>query len=253
MPVLAGGVKPSELPSTPIITQVQPQTEVPLQAKAAVSPTPTKPTVTPIKKVSAAQTASSKAPAPTRAPAPAIAPAPVQTIAPSTQTPAPLPPPTTAPAPQPQPEPVKPTVVSPQPTSYAQAIEQEVLRLTNSERVQAGLPALTLDTRLSNIGREHSVDMAVNNYFAHATPSGCSSACRAAAAGYSYQMIGENIFMFWGETLTVEQAAQKIVTWWMQSPAHRDNILKPGYTMSGTGVYAVGDKVYATAMYSLPR
>ncbi len=194
----------------------------------------------------------SASPAPNRT-SPARKPAadkkPVVTPAPSAPSPAPA---TPSPKAEPAPEPVQPAPAPSQSKTYTQLVEQEILRLTNIERIKQGLSALALDTQLSAISREHSADMAAKKYFDHVSPSGCSSACRAGAAGYSYTSLGENIYLFWGQTLTPELAAQKIVLGWMNSAGHRANILG-NYTKSGIGIYAEGTSVYATAMYSLPR
>ena len=50
--------------------------------------------------------------------------------------------------------------------------EQQMFGLVNQERVKAGAKPLTWDTRLVQVGREHSQDMFVRHYFSHISPEG---------------------------------------------------------------------------------
>lgn len=136
-------------------------------------------------------------------------------------------------------------------SAYAQAVEQEVLQLTNAERAKQNLAPLTQDAQLADIARGHSTDMATQGYFDHTSPNGCDPACRANAAGYTSRALGENIYMFYGDSMSPDAMAEQIVQSWMSSPEHRANMLS-GFTMSGTGVYVSGDRVFVTSMYSLP-
>src|SRR3989338_3919684 len=104
-------------------------------------------------------------PAPTPSPPPAPTPVPEPSPAPPTPTPTPSPSPAPSPVPEPQPD-------------FQTAVEQELFRLTESERQKRGLSPLVLDARLSEIARAHSYDMLGNNYFSHTDKSGCDMACR---------------------------------------------------------------------------
>ena len=44
--------------------------------------------------------------------------------------------------------------------------------------------------------------------------------------------------------------ADRFVKMWMDSPAHRANVLHPGYAYTGVGVYGDRDRVYATQLFS---
>ncbi|MBI5456887.1 CAP domain-containing protein [Candidatus Kaiserbacteria bacterium] len=132
-------------------------------------------------------------------------------------------------------------------------IELEILALMNVEREKAGLLSLAPDTALTNIARGHSSDMLVNDYFSHEDKSGCSSSCRATNAGYSWQIVGENIYMMSGYELNAVAAAKMIVEGWMNSPGHRANILREAYTNVGVGVSTKGKDIYATSVYAKPR
>lgn len=149
--------------------------------------------------------------------------------------------------PESKPEPQVPSL------SSAAQIEAEVLRLSNIEREKAGLNSLSADETLAATARAHSADMIARDFFAHDNPDGCSSSCRVTAAGYRWQMIGENIYMMSGWDLSPQEAAIMTVNGWLGSPGHRENLLKQGYTESGIGVVVQGDAAYATALYAKPR
>lgn len=151
------------------------------------------------------------------------------------------------PAQAPRPEPQTPS------PETAALIEAEVVRLSNIERDKTGLNSLSTDTTLAATARAHSEDMLDRDFFDHNNPDGCSSSCRATAAGYRWRMVGENIYMMSGWDLTPTEAAIMIVNGWMSSTGHRENLLKDGYTETGVGVIVRGEAVYATAMYAKPR
>ena len=152
-------------------------------------------------------------------PAPAPAPATVEK-------PAPAPAPKPAPAPAPAPAPVENnnTGVSSSNLSY----EQKVVELVNVERQKAGLPALKMDSALSNVARAKSKDMAVNNYFAHQSPTYGSAGDMLRQYGISWRA--------WGENIAAGQSTPEIVVnAWMNSAGHRANILSSNFSKIGVG------------------
>ena len=119
-----------------------------------------------------------------------------------------------------------------------------MFNLHNQERAAAGLSALRLDSTLVAIARRRAQDMAANNYFSHTSPSGETAFSLMSAAGYSYQMAGENIARNnYPDTQTVQVAMQGF----MNSSGHRANILSGGYRRVGIGaaVGAGGMKYFA--------
>lgn len=112
--------------------------------------------------------------------------------------------------------------------------EYDVLTLTNQIRTSYGLGTLTWDSGLSEVGREHCMDMAAREYFAHDTPEGVSPFDR---------MHNANIWpIYAGENIAAGQInPQAVVTDWMNSPEHRDNILTPEYTHMGASMYRGGN------------
>lgn len=108
----------------------------------------------------------------------------------------------------------------------------EVLALTNAERAAAGLPPLAADARLAAAAQAYSTDMAGRGFYSHTSPEGTEPWDRAAAAGARHRGIGENI-------ACGQRSPAEVVRGWMDSPGHRANILKPGFTHLGVG-YAGG-------------
>ncbi|MBD9723921.1 CAP domain-containing protein [Streptomyces caniscabiei] len=109
----------------------------------------------------------------------------------------------------------------------------EVITLTNTERARAGLPPLSPDPRLTDAAQAHSADMVARAFYAHTSPDGGEPWHRAAAVGSTLRSIGENI-------ACGQRSAAEVVLGWMNSPGHRANILKPGFTRIGIGFVGGG-------------
>jgi uncharacterized protein YkwD len=108
------------------------------------------------------------------------------------------------------------------------AAEQRMLALVNNERTQRGLVALVMDAKLTQVARQHSQEMLQQHYFAHDSPELGSPFDRMAAAGIRYRIAGENIAL----APNVERAHTGL----MNSPEHKDNILRPEFRRVGIGV-----------------
>jgi hypothetical protein len=106
-----------------------------------------------------------------------------------------------------------------------------IIQCTNRARAEnRGLPPLSENRVLDVIASERADDMIQKQYFSHYSPSGEGATDVAQRAGYPYKHLGENIAM--GSFQTDE----KIVTAWMQSPGHRQNILSEGCSEIGVAV-----------------
>ncbi|MET9356656.1 CAP domain-containing protein [Streptomyces sp. NPDC006617] len=109
----------------------------------------------------------------------------------------------------------------------------EVVGLTNRERAGAGLPALAVDARLTAAAQAHSADMVARDFYSHTDPDGGEPWDRAAAAGARRRTVGENI-------ACGQRSPAEVVEGWMNSPGHRANILKAGFTHIGVGLAGGG-------------
>lgn len=110
----------------------------------------------------------------------------------------------------------------------------EQLNITiNKERVFANLPPLKLNNKLSTAARNKALDMANQHYFSHISPvDGKKWSDFIKESNYSYEEAGENLAN--GFENPVE-----MVTAWMKSPSHKENILNKDVDETGIG-YAYG-------------
>ena len=117
--------------------------------------------------------------------------------------------------------------------SQFSAEQQEVLALVNKERTSRGLKALVLDAAVSKVATEKARDMQDNNYFSHQSPTYGSPFDMLTQFGVKYTYAGENIA--YGQ-----RSPEEVMTAWMNSTGHRENILNANYTKLGVGY--VGNK-----------
>jgi len=122
--------------------------------------------------------------------------------------------------------------------------EQKVVELVNIERQKAGLPALKMDSAISNVARAKSKDMAVNNYFAHQSPTYGSAGDMLRQFGISWRAWGENIAAGQG-------TPEAVVNAWMNSSGHRANILSSNFSKIGVGyVTSSSGRPYWTQIFT---
>ena len=103
--------------------------------------------------------------------------------------------------------------------------EASLLQTMNAVRASHGLASLRVDVHLVRAARGHTADMLHRQYFAHGSVAG-----RALAAGARGPLYGEDLA--WATGLT----AQWVVNAWLNSPAHRAVLLRPGFTRVGIGI-----------------
>ncbi|MFA5864008.1 MAG: CAP domain-containing protein [Phycisphaerae bacterium] len=133
-----------------------------------------------------------------------------------------------------------------QSSSITDPAAQQVLTLTNQERTKIGLSALKWNSLLAASGADHCQDMIDKNYFAHVSPDGTSPGDRATAAGYKWSWIGENIAAGYA-------TPQDVMTGWMNSPEHKENILRPEFTELGLGIRTDTDgRIYWAQEFGTP-
>ena len=110
--------------------------------------------------------------------------------------------------------------------------ERQMLDLVNEERTAVGLRPLAWDDRLVPVARQHSEEMFRLKYFSHQSPATGSPFDRVRAAGISYTRAGENLA--YAQSVSVAHRGL------MQSPGHRENILRPEFTRMAVGVISAG-------------
>jgi len=107
--------------------------------------------------------------------------------------------------------------------------ENEVIRLVNIERSKAGLQQLKTNWQLSRVARYKSADMANKGYFAHNSPTYGTPFQMMESFGLRFSAAGENIA--YGQRTPAE-----VMSDWMNSPGHRNNILSRSFTEIGVGL-----------------
>ena len=112
-------------------------------------------------------------------------------------------------------------------------LERGVLDLVNRDRAAQGVGALAGDGRLHDAAVAHSQDMAASNFFSHTGSGGTNAGARIAAEDYAAMAWGENIAAGY---LT----AESVVTAWLNSPGHRDNMRNGLFTDAGIGYIDAG-------------
>ena len=121
------------------------------------------------------------------------------------------------------------------------SLERQVFELINKQRQQLGLADLEWNEDIAKMAREHSENMADFKYFSHTDLNGLIVSDRADASGIKkWRAIGENIAYNRG----YENPATSAVERWMQSPAHRENLLSNRWKESGIGIAVTEDGTY---------
>jgi uncharacterized protein YkwD len=124
----------------------------------------------------------------------------------------------------------------------AATLMSEVVTMTNQQRHANGCGQLTVDRELIVASVRQSAYMAHTGLFTHVWRNGSTFVTRSRDAGYR-QPSGENIA--WG----YESAAQ-VMSAWMASPSHRENILNCSAHSIGAGVvYAANGIPYYTQVF----
>jgi uncharacterized protein YkwD len=115
-------------------------------------------------------------------------------------------------------------------------VSAAVLCLLNGERRDRGLGSLKVNRKLGKAADAQAADMVKRGYFSHRNPEGRNSTDRIRSAGYmsggGRWTVGENLAWGVGELAS----ARGLINAWMNSPAHRANILKPAYREIGIAI-----------------
>ena len=115
------------------------------------------------------------------------------------------------------------------------AFAAEVFRLLNAQRQRAGLPTLAIDASLQRAASDHAMRMLQSGTFSHLSPDGTTFGTRIIAAGYpANRWMGEVIAT--GSGIGPAQ----VVTMWMQSAPHQQQIVGTMYVAAGAGCASDG-------------
>ena len=135
------------------------------------------------------------------------------------------------------------------PTTVAQVnltVAEELLQLVNAERQRVNAPPMVLSDKLTAAAQRHSQDMAASRRMSHTGSDGSTMRSRIDATQYRWSTIGENVALG-------QPSAAAVMTAWMNSPGHRQNILNPAFTELGIGYATAAGRPYWTQVFARPR
>ena len=141
----------------------------------------------------------------------------------------------------------RPAASAPPRTPSLPSAAMRIIGSTNAQRVLAGLAPLGVSASLMQAAEIQSGNMARLGIMSHTLPGTAEPSLtdRAAAAGYRYATLGENIAFNYAEA--------DVVAGWMGSPGHRANILNADFTEVGVGVaFDVSGEPYYTQVFGRP-
>ncbi len=102
----------------------------------------------------------------------------------------------------------------------------ELVKLTNDYRIKNDLPPLAVNARLVQAAVNKAKDMLSQGYFDHSSPQGKKFSQWIKEVGYQYFYVGENLAIDY-------DTAAEIFNAWINSPSHRENILRPQFQEIG--------------------
>lgn len=129
-----------------------------------------------------------------------------------------------------------------------------VVERTNVFRKAQGLEPVSIAPALEQAAQEFARFMAKTGKYGHAA-DGRRPPQRAAAQGYEYCIVAENIaYQYRSSGYDTATLAQEMVEGWKQSPEHRKNMLEPAVTQTGVGI-AQGEegRYFGVQMFGRPK
>lgn len=132
---------------------------------------------------------------------------------------------------------------------FSSIVANALIGLTNTERTASHDAALADSPLLDKAASLKAEDMAAHGYFAHTSPDGKTPWYWFAQVGYQFSYAGENLAVNFVDS-------QDVMNAWMQSPAHRENILDARFTQIGVGVaqgtYEGRSAVFVVQLFGTP-
>lgn len=186
---------------------------------------------------------------------------------------------TTPRAPAPSPEREASDVAAPQPPSVdAPSLAKQIHARVNAARTEQGRAPLDWSVEYQRLAHTHSTAMADADFFDHVDPSGRDVNDRADALGLSCRSttdgdtsargFGENLYMATRyhkrrvqkrpdgtvvhrayDWKTPEAMAREVVQGWLNSPGHRENLLRATYGTESIGVALRDTMYYVTQVF----
>ncbi|PIT91628.1 hypothetical protein COU12_02075 [Candidatus Jorgensenbacteria bacterium CG10_big_fil_rev_8_21_14_0_10_54_38] len=132
---------------------------------------------------------------------------------------------------------------------FATILQNVLIDKTNSSRQGESLSLLVENPLLDAAAKMKAEDMAGKGYFAHTSPEGIEPWHWFRMVGYDYRYAGENLAVNFVDSEDVVKA-------WLNSPAHRQNIMNRHFTEIGigtaTGMYEGREVVFIVQIFGTP-
>lgn len=106
---------------------------------------------------------------------------------------------------------------------------KKIIELTNNLRQTISLPPLLESQKLDQAAWQKVEDMALNQYFAHVSPTGLGLKNWLEKIGYEYFIAGENLAVGFSR-------AEDVVLAWKNSPTHYSNIIDGNFKEIGAAM-----------------
>lgn len=113
--------------------------------------------------------------------------------------------------------------------------EKGFARRINDARLRTGQRKLSIDPELSKVARVHTRDMVNKNLLHHTTETDLRQRVN------NWNTLGENV--------GVGAAVDSLHVAFMNSPAHRHNVLYPSFRHSGVGVIKANGRMWVTVLF----
>ncbi len=122
------------------------------------------------------------------------------------------------------------------------SLEYQILAEINAYRAAEGLGELKLDKKLCALAAIRAYESSIS--FSHTRPNGTS--CFSVFDDYNYNagLAGENLVY-----CNASYSAAEIVTSWMNSTSHKNNILCSSFRKAGLGIYYANGRVYVANLF----
>lgn len=140
-------------------------------------------------------------------------------------------------------------------TTDLESLRRHALDLVNRARQEEGLGPLASQPAANASAQAHADDMLARGYYSHTAPSGATVIDRYQTAGGSTSHLAAENIARCASCLppSIGASVDALHEGWMQSPLHRDNILRRGVTAFGFGIAVSAERgLYAVQVFAGP-
>ena len=132
------------------------------------------------------------------------------------------------------------------PSVDSSEVAKEVLSQINLARRKEGLSTLTLSDKLCEVAQVRAVEQSQMGGISHKRPDGSEWYTILKEYGLSATGCGENLAVNYS-------SASAVVKAWLESPAHKTNIMNTQYVSMGIGYYERNGNIYWVQLFSTER